>query len=232
MKLKLLIFMLIMASAPALLNAAVGLNFGLYYNIPLNSTFRNEFYTDIPYISPEFGLTYRVNKDLYLNGDISFRSRAMSLSGKGYNLFGTSGNLSSGSKVEEVVELQPGNFSSEDIRFNIIPITLTATHYFGLENKVVPYVSLGVADYSVFFTNTYSKTVDNGNTVGKYSKTSFYNGPGIAVDLGLCFKTGINKYFGISIRYDNSFIGKAINGGLGNVGGVSLRLKYNDFPKE
>ncbi len=220
-------FILIFLGNADFVKAETGINFGLFYPVPQNSTLRNEYYIDIPYASPEFGMSFKLNDFINLGFDISYRSISTDLtvtSKLPYEL-----EMRGNPKIEEVIGNQGSGFTADKLSLNIIPITISAMHFFNQGSAFVPFVGLGIEDYSVFYQKELPKSFEDGRLEGKYTKMFYHNGLGFAAEAGLNMRVGNNKYLGLSLKYDYTFMGAAKDGGLENIGGVYLKLKYYSF---
>jgi len=208
------------------ITAKSGLYFGLLYPVPESAAMRNEYKVGIPYVFPEVGMIFKLNDFFDLSADISYRYYTMK-NDYGKSIYNIASTTKVNSMTEEVVIVNnvdqlPGN----DLTIHIIPVTISATHFFARQRKFIPYLSFGFADYSAFMLKKMTKIAEDGRVLGTYNKFEFQNGVGIVFDAGVNTRIAKEHFIGIALRYDYTFLGTAKNGGLENVGGLNFKLRY------
>lgn len=220
--------------------AEIGIYAGIYYPVPQSQALRNEYQPAAPFLGLEFGSSLKIYQSLYLSLDVSYKSISMiNNGGSSVNSSttylvkrkSTIAKIEGDTDVKDIVE--PANCTSNpagvDLTMHFVPITLSLNYFFNHWHLLVPYVGIGLTDYSVFYDIKYPTVAENGKTTSIYDKAIYKNGIGLVGNAGLNLRLTEKQFIGLGLRYDYTFLGKAENGGLENVGGFDFKANYFIF---
>lgn len=115
--------------------------------------------------------------------------------------------------------------TNDKIYMNFLSTIILGRYYFGQYTSkykdLNPYLELGLGYYLIDL-NTYNFWIDElGTELGPYEKSQLYQGLGLRVGFGLKKYMSEKMFIGIRINSELNYLGKADEGGLGNMGGLS-----------
>lgn len=178
---------------------------GVYYTVPqkkfLRTNYDNTFpiiNVDFPPIGLELGVLYRLTPSVDLMVDIGMR--------------------------KHILRAKEGQQNEGSLR--IFPASIIARHVWRFESGENPYLAFGGAAYWSRFSSTLIITGELDPTpLGEYDIVKNYFGIGAVGEAGLLERLSPKLYLDIGIRYDLTRLGNPEDGGLGNIGGLQLKLK-------
>jgi hypothetical protein len=178
---------------------------GIYYAIPqknfLRTNYDNAFpiiNVDFPPIGLELGVLYRLTPAVDLMVDVGTR--------------------------KHILRAKEGLQNEGNLR--IFPASIAARHVWRFASGENPYLAFGGTAYWARFSSTLIITGEFDPTpIGEYGVVKNYFGIGALGEAGLLERFSENLYLDLGIRYDFTRLGNTKNGGLGNIGGLQLKLK-------
>ncbi len=178
---------------------------GIYYAVPqkefLRTNYDNAFpiiNVDFPPIGLELGVLYRLASSVDLTLDIGARKYIL--------------------RAKEGLQNE-GNLQ-------IFPASIVARHVWRFESGENPYVAFGGAVYWSRFSSSIIITGELDPTpLGEYDTAKNYFGIGAVGEAGLLERLFEKLYLDLGIRYDLTTLGNPNDGGLGNIGGVQIKLR-------
>jgi hypothetical protein len=178
---------------------------GIYYAVPqkkfLRTNYDNVFpiiNVDFPPIGLELGALYRLTPSVDLMVDIGTR--------------------------KHILRAKEGLPNEGNLR--IFPASIVARHVWRFASGENPYVAFGGAAYwARFSANLITTDESSPEPIGEYDIVKYYFGIGAVGEAGLLEKLSEKLYVDIGMRYDLTGLGNPKDGGLGNIGGLQLKLK-------
>jgi hypothetical protein len=178
---------------------------GLYYTVPqkkfLRTNYDNAFpiiNVDFPPLGLELGVLYRLTPAVDLMVDIGTR--------------------------KHILRAKAGLQNEGNLR--IFPASIIARHVWRSESGENPYVAFGGAVYWSRFSSGMIITGELDPTpLGEYDHVKNYFGIGAVGEAGFLERLSEKLYLDLGIRYDLTSLGNPKTGGLGNIGGVQIKLK-------